>query len=79
MIRSSSWSLSLLMASFSVFASEVSSLWAGLLGWCGTCTKSLLVSVLVLLEMYSGGALVTCGIFEFLAFSDCVINILRRE
>ena len=51
MIRSSSWSLSLLMASFSVFASEVSSLWAGLLGWCGTCTNSLLVSVLVLLEM----------------------------
>ena len=79
MIRSSPLSLSLLIASFSVFASEVSSWWAGLLGWCGACTNSLLVLVLVLFGMYSGGALVTCGIFEFLAFSDCAVNILRRE
>ena len=79
MILSSPSSLSLLIASFSVFASEVSSWWAELLGWCGACTNSLLVLVLVLFEMYIGGVLVTCGIFEFLAFSDCAINILRRE
>ena len=79
MIRSIPSSLSLLMASFSVFASEVSSWWAGLFGWCGACTNSLLVLVLVFLEMYIGGVLVACGIFEFLAFSDCVVNTLRRE
>ena len=79
MILSSSWFRSVLMASFSSFAIEVSSLWAGLFGWCGTCTNSLLVLVLLLLKMYCCGALVTCDIVDFCAFSDCVINILRRE
>ena len=47
MILSSSWFRSLLMASFNLFAIELSSLWAGLLGWCGACINSLLVSVFV--------------------------------
>ena len=78
-ILSSSWFCSLLMASFSLFAIKVKSLWEELLGWCGMCINSLLVSVLLLLEMYCCGALVTCDIVDFCAFSDCVINILRRE
>lgn len=53
MMRSRSWSffLSLLISSFSLSVIDLSSLWAGLFGWCGTCTNNLLDSVLLLLDM----------------------------
>ena len=53
MMRSSSWFLSLLIVSFSLFAIALSLLWAGLLRWCGICTNNLLILVLLLLEIYS--------------------------
>ena len=78
MMRSSFWSSSLFIPSFSVFAISFSSVCLGLVGWCGVCTKSLLVSVLLLLDMYIFGSLVTYGIFDCCAFFDCAMNIFRR-
>ena len=59
MMRSSFWSSSLLISSFRVFAIDFSSVCLGLLGWCGAWTNSFLVSVLLLLDMYVCGSLVT--------------------
>ena len=51
MMRSNFWSSSLLISSFRVFALDFNSVCFGLFGWCGACTNSLLVSVLLLLDM----------------------------
>ena len=51
MMRSSFSSSSLFIPSFRVFAIAFISVCLGLVGWCGAWTKSLLVSVLLLLDM----------------------------